>query len=113
MTTSREGGESTGQPPSPAYSSAYGPVSEIFNALGSPLRAAIIHRLTERDHTVVELVELLGASQPLISQHLSRLRHARLVEGERRGRQVVYRITDEHVAHIFLDAYQHSLEPPA
>jgi len=87
-------------------------VSEIFTALGSPLRAAIIHRLTQGEHTVIELVNSLGASQPLISQHLSRLKHARLVEGERHGRQVVYRITDDHVAHIFLDAYRHSTEPP-
>lgn len=88
----------------------YGPVSEVFAALASPLRAAIVHRLTVRDHTVAELVDLLGAAQPLVSQHLSRLKHAGLVDGERHGRQVVYRIADEHVAHIFLDAYQHSAE---
>lgn len=88
----------------------YGPVSEVFAALAAPLRAAIVHRLTVRDHTVAELVELLGAAQPLISQHLSRLRHAGLVDGERHGRQIVYRIADEHVAHVFLDALQHSAE---
>lgn len=88
----------------------YGAVSEVFAALASPLRAAIVHRLTVRDHTVAELVDLLGAAQPLISQHLSRLRHAGLVDGQRHGRQVIYRIADEHVAHIFLDAFQHSAE---
>ena len=92
------------------YDSQYRQVSEVFAALASPLRAAIIHRLTRREHSVAELVDELGAAQPLISQHLSRLRYARLVDGERRGRQVVYRITDDHVAHIFLDAYRHSSE---
>jgi DNA-binding transcriptional ArsR family regulator len=63
-----------------------------------------------RDHTVAELAELLGSAQPLISQHLSRLRHAGLVDGEQHGRQIACRIADEHVAHVFLDAFQHSAE---
>ena len=88
-------------------------MSEVFAALAAPLRAAIVHRLTVREHTVAELVEVLGAAQPLVSQHLSRLKHAGLVEGSRNGRQVVYRIADEHVAHIFLDAFQHSQEESA
>lgn len=49
----------------------YGPVSEVFAALASPLRSAIVHRLTVREHTVAELVDALGAAQPLVSQHLS------------------------------------------
>jgi DNA-binding transcriptional ArsR family regulator len=37
---------------------------------------------------------------------------AGLVEVERDGRTSVYRLADEHVAHIFLDALQHSRETP-
>lgn len=88
----------------------YGSVSQIFAALASPLRCAIVHRLTVREHSVAELVADLGASQPLVSQHLARLRHNGLVAGRRQGRQVLYRVADEHVAHVFLDAYQHSVE---
>lgn len=106
-----EGGPEGGLQARASVDRRYGPVSEVFAALASPLRAAIVHRLTVRDHTVAELVELLGAAQPLVSQHLSRLKHAGLVDGERHGRQVVYRIADEHVAHVFLDALQHSAEP--
>lgn len=94
----------------PSVEDRYGAVSDLFAALASPLRAAIVHRLTDREHTVAELVVVLGASQPLVSQHLARLKHAGLVKGERRGRQVSYRITDEHVAHIFMDAFLHSRE---
>lgn len=93
-----------------AVESTYGPVSEVFAALASPLRAAIVHRLTEQPQTVADLVEHLGASQPLVSQHLNRLKSAGLVEGERRGRNVVHRIADDHVAHVFLDALHHSRE---
>lgn len=88
----------------------YRSVSEMFGALATPVRAAIVHRLSVGEGTVTELVAALGISQPLASQHLRTLREAGLVASDRRGREMVYRLADEHVAHIFLDAYQHSRE---
>jgi Bacterial regulatory protein, arsR family len=66
--------------------------------------------LAERPRYVHELVELLGVSQPLVSQHLRILRGARLVVVERLGREAVYSLADPHVAHIVGDAVQHSNE---
>lgn len=101
-----------GEPAGPAsIAHQYAAVSELFAALASPVRAAIVHELTRQERTVAELVTALGVSQPLVSQHLGRLRSAGLVHGERSGRQIVYRIVDEHVAHVFLDALHHSDEP--
>lgn len=88
----------------------YGPVTEFFGALASPVRAAVIHLLTERPHTVSELGAALDASQPLISQHLRVLRETGLVTAERSGRSTVYSLADEHVAHVFLDALTHTQE---
>ncbi len=88
----------------------YSAVTGLFGALASPVRAAMVHLLTVRSHTVTEFVEELGISQPLASQHLRTLRAAGLVTADREGRLVRYRLTDEHVAHVFLDAYQHSRE---
>lgn len=82
----------------------------MFAALASPVRAAIIHRLCAEGHTVSALVDALGIPQPLASQHLRTLRTAGLVAVERIGRTAVYRLADEHVAHIFLDALRHSRE---
>jgi DNA-binding transcriptional ArsR family regulator len=90
----------------------YRRVTEMFAALASPVRAAIIHLLSVEGHTVSALVDALGISQPLASQHLRTLRTAGLVDVERIGRTSVYRLADEHVAHIFLDALQHSHEQP-
>lgn len=90
----------------------YRRVTEIFAALASPVRAAIIDLLSVEGHTVSAIVEALGISQPLASQHLRTLRTAGLVGVERDGRNSVYRLADEHVAHIFLDALQHSRETP-
>lgn len=88
----------------------YSSVSDVFGALSSPVRAAIVHRLTGGEQTVSNLVDALGLSQPLVSQHLRVLRGARLVATERRGREVVYSLADEHVAHVFLDAFHHTQE---
>ena len=89
-------------------------VSEVFRSLASPVRVAIIDRLGHGEACVHELVEELGISQPLASQHLRVLRSANLVTGVRRGREVAYALADEHVAHIVGDALRHAGEvaPP-
>ena len=69
-----------------------------------------MHHLTQRESTVSELVAAVGFSQPLVSQHLRVLRAARLVTPQRDGRQVRYRLRDEHVAHVLLDALNHTKE---
>ena len=88
----------------------YAEVGELFGALSSPVRAAIVHRLCDGPCAVHELVEALDLSQPLVSQHLRVLRSARLVTSERQGREVTYALADEHVAHVFLDALHHVRE---
>lgn len=95
-----------------AETSGYSAVSSLFAALSSPVRAAIVHRLTERGWSVTELADELGVSQPLISQHLRVLRGARVVTATREGRTTIYALVDDHVAHVFLDAYTHTKENP-
>lgn len=82
-------------------------VSVLFKALSSPLRLTVLIHLMSGGHTVHELVEHLGVSQPLVSQHLRVLRAAGLVESTSAGRERLYAITDEHVMHIVKDALQH------
>ncbi|MFC5380009.1 metalloregulator ArsR/SmtB family transcription factor [Aquipuribacter nitratireducens] len=88
----------------------YESVSELFRALSSPVRVALVTLLTDREMCVHELVDALGLPQPLVSQHLRILRDADLVHRTRRGREVAYVLTDDHVAHIVADARQHSGE---
>ena len=63
---------------------------DLFRALAAPLRLAIVVELASGPRSVHELVNALGASQPLISQHLRILRGARLVTAQRRQRERVY-----------------------
>jgi DNA-binding transcriptional ArsR family regulator len=76
------------------------PLSRYFRVLGDPNRLAILEALLERERTVTELMELIGAPQSRVSNHLACLRWCRFVEADRRGRNVVYRITDERVARV-------------
>ena len=84
--------------------------SELLKTLAAPVRLALLVVLNSGPRCVHELVDELGVSQPLVSQHLRVLRAARLVEAERRGREVVYRLVDEHVAEIVEAAIRHSEE---
>jgi ArsR family transcriptional regulator, zinc-responsive transcriptional repressor len=89
---------------------AYEAAGELLKVLAAPARLAIVMELAGQPRFVHELVERLGMSQPLVSQHLRVLRGARLVEVERQGREAVYSLADQHVAHIVADAIQHSAE---
>jgi ArsR family transcriptional regulator, zinc-responsive transcriptional repressor len=84
--------------------------SELLKTLAAPVRLAILVELDAGPRCVHDLVDALAVSQPLVSQHLRVLRAGRLVAAERRGREVVYQLVDEHVAHIVHDAIRHSEE---
>lgn len=84
----------------------------LLRALAHPVRIGIIERLVQGPACVHELVDHFGLGQPLVSQHLRVLRSARLVQTERRGKEVVYSLADHHVAHIVGDAVLHAQEQP-
>ena len=71
--------------------------AEILKTLASPRRIEILHELARGPIEVGRLAEAIGASQPNVSQHLAVLRSAGIVEAERDGREVRYRLTDPDV----------------
>lgn len=80
---------------------------DLLRALAAPVRIAIVLQLLEHSRCVHDLVDALGVTQPLISQHLRVLKAAGVVEGERKGREVLYSLVDDHLAHIVVDAVAH------
>jgi ArsR family transcriptional regulator, zinc-responsive transcriptional repressor len=84
--------------------------SELLKALASPVRLGIVRELASGDRRVHELVAALGVSQPLVSQHLRVLRSSRIVAARRQAREIEYTLTDDHVAHIVMDAIRHAGE---
>ena len=71
--------------------------AEILRTLASPRRLEILHALARGPIEVGRLAEVIGATQPNVSQHLGVLRAAGIVEAERDGREVRYRLTDPEV----------------
>lgn len=71
----------------------------IFAALADPTRFKLLRLLNEQSKSeaicVSALAMRMGISQPAVSQHLSVLRDAGLVEGERRGNYMHYLVKPE------------------
>ena len=66
--------------------------AELARALGDPLRWRIVELLSREQLCVAHLSEELGVGQPLVSHHLKVLRQAGLVDSDRRGTWVYYRL---------------------
>ncbi len=66
--------------------------SLVFKALGHPSRLLIVDELTKSERCVRELATLVGSDMSTVSRHLSVLKASGVVEDERRGSQVWYRL---------------------
>jgi len=71
--------------------------AQVLKILASPRRLDILHRLADGPLEVGRLAQATGASQPNVSQHLSVMRAAGIVEAERDGREIRYRLVDPEV----------------
>ena len=69
-----------------------------LEALGDPIRFAILHRLARRPLAVSELAETLPVSRPAVSQHLRVLKDARLVSDRKAGTKRIYEVNPEGIA---------------
>jgi DNA-binding transcriptional ArsR family regulator len=83
-------------------------VATTLQALASPSRLLILSRLHLGPLSVSDLAESVGMEQSAVSHQLRLLRNLGLVEGERRGRQIEYRLFDDHVAELIDQAIYHA-----
>lgn len=75
--------------------------ADIFKALSSPTRLKIVFGLIEKHEcNVNKMAECLGISQPNVSQHLTILKNAGIIEGYRKGNQICYKVINEFVIKI-------------
>lgn len=75
-------------------------LARYFRVLGDPTRLQIIRLLLEGEGTVSQLVKAIGVPRSRISNHLACLKWCRVVSSQRKGRAVVYRISDPRVAEL-------------
>lgn len=92
--------------------------AELFKALSAASRLRMLCILSAGPRTVTDLASEAKMSQPLVSQHLRLLRGLDLVSVERSGKEALYALADDHVAHVIRDAITHTREtrrssPPA
>jgi ArsR family transcriptional regulator len=71
--------------------------ADVLKTLSNPKRLEIVHLLAGGPREVGKLAEELGISQPNVSQHLAIMRSAGVVEAEREGREVRYRLADPEI----------------
>ena len=71
--------------------------AEVLKTLASPRRLEILHVLGRGPLEVGRLAEAIGASQPNVSQHLAVMRAGGVVEADREGREVRYRLSDPEI----------------
>ncbi len=64
----------------------------ILKSLAHPSRLLMIDELSNRERCVCELAEVVGADMSTVSKHLSILKNAGIVEDEKRGAMVFYRL---------------------
>ena len=66
--------------------------AEVFKALAHPTRLFIVDELSRQEQCVYDLTEKIGVEMSTVSRHLSQLRYAGIVDFEKRGAQVFYRL---------------------
>ena len=68
-------------------------MAEAFDALSEPNRCLIFRALLKTDNvSVSQLAEAVGISKSLASQHLRVLQQAELIDKQKEGRTVYYRV---------------------
>lgn len=85
-------------------------VAELFRAFSDTSRVRIMSALLDGEKNVSTLAELVGISESAVSHHMRGLRQMRLVVARRDGKEVYYRIEDEHIITLFQQGIRHVKE---
>jgi len=76
--------------------------AKIMKALGHPARLFIVDELSRHDERCVcELTQLVGLDMSTVSRHLSVLKEAGIIEDDKRGQMVFYRLRVKCVMNFF------------
>jgi DNA-binding transcriptional ArsR family regulator len=82
-------------------------VADTMQALATPSRLHILGRLHAGPCSVNELADAADMEPSAVSHQLRLLRHLGLVVGQRKGRQVIYDLHDDHVGELLEQAISH------
>lgn len=74
--------------------------AEVFSLLSDPTRIRIVLALEAGELSVNELAEQVGKAPAAVSQHLAKLRWAKVVQTRQEGTRVFYSLIDEHAREL-------------
>ncbi|GAB3302805.1 Ni(II)/Co(II)-sensing metalloregulatory transcriptional repressor KmtR [Epidermidibacterium keratini] len=80
---------------------------EVLRVLADPTRLQLAGLVIDEEKSVSQLAAALGKPGPAISQHLAKMRMARLMTTRKQGTSVLYRIENGHVRQLVLDTVGH------
>jgi DNA-binding transcriptional ArsR family regulator len=75
--------------------------ARVLKALAHPTRLFFVEELAKGERCVCELTAMVGADISTVSKHLSLLKNAGIVDDEKRGLQVFYRLKTPCVMNFF------------
>ena len=82
--------------------------TETLRMLGDPTRLRILWALVHGERSVGDLAQITGAQPAAVSQHLAKLRLARLVSTRRQANRIFYAAADVHVRQLVEEALFHA-----
>ena len=82
-------------------------VAELFRSFSDTSRVRLLSALSRQETNVGGLAEIIGLSESAVSHHLRGLRQMGIVVARRRGKEVFYRIEDEHILTLFEQGVRH------
>lgn len=83
-------------------------MAAVFKTLGDPNRLRIVSLLAKHELCVDDVASLLDMTPSAVSHQLRTLRQMRLVSSRKEGRQVFYKLQDDHVMDLYLTAMKHA-----
>lgn len=86
---------------------------EVFSMLADATRIRLILAMGDGEMSVNHLADIVDKQPAAVSQHLAKLRLARMVSTRRQGTSIFYSLTDEHAAQLVRAALlqaEHSVE---
>ncbi|WP_087037040.1 ArsR/SmtB family transcription factor [Thermococcus litoralis] len=85
-------------------------VADFFDALGNPTRLKILFALLEEELCTCDLSNITGLSVSAVSHQLRVLKDRKIVTYKKDGKNVFYRLDDEHIREILKIALEHLRE---
>ena len=85
-------------------------IAELFKVFSDSTRIKIISALIGKELCVNDIADLTNTSQSAISHQLRLLKRSKLVKYRKEGKQVYYKLQDEHIEGIIKMALAHIKE---